>query len=72
MAKRAALGTVLTAIGLFLAVFFVLWVVMAILERVVTGDQTWPGQKPKILHRTATIVEKGGPTAPEDASKKSK
>jgi uncharacterized membrane protein YgcG len=56
MAKRGALPTILGAVAVFLSVFFVLWLIMALVERFVTGSGQWPGRKARILHHTAVDV----------------
>jgi hypothetical protein len=68
MAKRAALGTVFTAVALFVLVFFVLWAFMSMLEYFITGSENWPGQKPKLLHRTAVVVPESAGAGPTGAA----
>mmetsp|Transcript_26477 Transcript_26477/g.69658 ORF Transcript_26477/g.69658 Transcript_26477/m.69658 type:complete len:86 (+) Transcript_26477:51-308(+) len=61
--KRAAVGTVLTALAIFALVFFIVWALMSLVERFITGQVHWPGQKPKVLRRTA--IHAHLPTTPQ-------
>lgn len=48
MARKKGVEVVLIAVGLFLVAFFLLWAIMATIERVF-GVMHWPGKSAKIL-----------------------